>query len=240
VGAAYGLAILPLLRLHEGGRRSSPGQHPRNPLRAGIALIRSRPQVGRLFTISLVAEVLAFAGISLDPVFAGSVFAIGASGLGVIVGARAVGRLAGSLVLGLSTGKRPFSRLLPAAVVLFGIGLVGFALSPGIGIGVVLVFVVGIAGVLVDSLAQAAMAAAAPAAERGRAEGLWVLALGLGPIGILEISLFAQVAGPRLAQAVNGTVVLLFGLLLVVGLYGKGLALVDSVAPEVVPDPPLS
>jgi hypothetical protein len=56
------------------------------------------------------------------------------------------------------------------------------------------------------------------ASVRGRAAGLWVLAVGLGPLGVLEVGGLAQVVGARATEAINGGVVALFGLLLVVAL----------------------
>lgn len=240
VAGGYLLAEAPLIGLRDSGHRSTKSLRWVDPIRQGLALARTNELVRELFLIALVTEVLAFAGIALDPVFAASVFGTGATGLGVIVGARAAGRLTGSLLIGVAHARHPFGRLLPGSVLLFGAALVGFALSPVLGVGVVFVFVAGLAGVLVDSLEQAALAAAAPAGERGRAEGLWVVALGLGPIGIAEISLLAQVSGPRVAQALNGSVVALFGLALVTGIYGRHLSSLDRSAIEVPAIPPLS
>ena len=62
------------------------------------------------------------------------------------------------------------------------------------------------------------MQASVEASVRGRAAGLWVLAVGLGPLGVLEVGILAQVVGARAAQAINGAVVVLFGLLLVMAL----------------------
>jgi MFS family permease len=172
-------------------------------------------------------EIFAFAGAALDPVFAVEVFAAGAGGLGAMLASRAAGRLVGSLTVIAAHTRHPFGRLLPASVLLFGASLIGLAAAPSLGPGVVFVFGAGIAGALVDSLEQAGLAAAAPDEERGRAEGLWVVAIGIGQIGVAEISIVAAILGARAAQLSSGLIVAAFGLALLLRLHGKELGALD-------------
>jgi hypothetical protein len=74
-------------------------------------------------------------------------------------------------------------------------------------VALALMLAIGLAASSLDILQQTLMQMAVPNADRGRAVGYWVAALGFGPIGHLEIGLLAAMAGAPLAMAVNGTVV---------------------------------
>lgn len=104
------------------------------------------------------------------------------------------------------------------AVGLFGAFLVAFATAPTFPLALLFTCGAGAAAAIVDVGEQTAMQASVEASVRGRAAGLWVLAVGLGPLGVLEVGILAQVVGARAAQAINGAVVVLFGLLLVMAL----------------------
>jgi hypothetical protein len=186
--------------------------------------------IGLLIAIALVVEVFAFSGMALDPVFAGAVFAVGPLGLGAILTARAVGRISGAGVLALVGPRAEIGRWLAAAVALFGAGLVGFALAPAFDAALALVWVAGVAGVVVDVLEQTALQAGVSAASRGRATGLWVLTVGVGPLGVLEVGVVAQLLGARLAQASNGLLVAIFGLLLL-GKLGRRVRSIATASP---------
>jgi hypothetical protein len=75
---------------------------------------------------------------------------------------------------------------------------VGFA-----GVVVVLVLV-NAAGGLTDLLAQSLMQLSVPAHLRGRAGGAWVVAIGLGPLGQLQIGALASLFGVSVALGASG------------------------------------
>lgn len=183
-------------------------------LRDGIALLRRVPTVGLLIAVALVVEMFAFSCVALDPVFAGKVFLVGPAGLGLIIAARSLGRLAGSGALAVVPPRRSVGRTLAIAVLGFGLALAAYSQASGLEVALPLVLGAGIASVLVDALVLAALQASVDAASRGRAAGLWVLMIGLQPIGVLEVGLVAQVAGARFAQGLNGAMVAAFGIVL--------------------------
>ena len=77
-----------------------------------------------------------------------------------------------------------------AVLTFFGASLVALGLAPHLvgfaGVVVVLVLV-NAAGGLTDLLAQSLMQLSVPAHLRGRAGGAWVVAIGLAPLGQLQI-----------------------------------------------------
>ena len=196
---------------------------------AGLALLRDVPTVGVLIGVALAAELFAFSSIALDPVFAGQVFAAGPAGLGLILVGRAIGRLAGSGMLALMPPHRSLGRVLTLGVLGFGVALVAYSLAPRLVVAVPIIVLVGIASVVVDALVLTALQAGVDAGSRGRVAGLWVLIIGLQPLGVLEVGTLAQFAGARFAQLFNGVIVVAFGLLLVGTTLGRRIRDIEAV-----------
>ena len=80
----------------------------------------------------------------------------------------------------------------------------------------VLVVLAVINGVMAlsDLLSQGIMQLVVPNKFRGRAMGSWMLALGAGPIGTLQIGAIASLSGVSVALAING-----FGLVILASLF---------------------
>jgi hypothetical protein len=89
----------------------------------------------------------------------------------------------------------------------FGAGLVGLGAAPSLvgmwGVVVVLTIANG-AGALADLLAQSLLQLSVPPSLRGRAGGAWVVAIGLAPVGQLQIGALASLFGVSAALATSG------------------------------------
>jgi hypothetical protein len=118
------------------------------------------------------------------------------------------------------------------AVGFFGAFLVAFAAAPTFPVALLFTCGAGAAAGIVDVAEQTAMQASVHASVWGRAAGLWVLAVGLGQLGVLEVGGLAQAVGARAAEAINGGVVALFGLLLVVALIRRVAERASTGAPQ--------
>jgi MFS family permease len=211
--------------------RSGPVEFPSFAagLRDGLALLQRVPTVGLLIAVALVVEMFAFSCVTLDPVFAGQVFLVGPAGLGLIIAARSVGRLAGSGALAIVRPRRSVGRTLSLAVLGFGLALAAYSQAPGLVVALPLVLGAGIASVLVDALVLSALQASVDPESRGRAAGLWVLMIGLQPIGVLEVGFVAQIAGARFSQGLNGAIVLAFGVVLLATSVGRRLKEIETI-----------
>ena len=233
---ACGSAATPLLLI---GVRDQHGSAPdefrsfSGALRDGIALLRRVPTVGLLIAVALVVEMFAFSCVALDPVFAGQVFLVGPAGLGLILAARSLGRLAGSGALAVVHPRRSVGRTLVVAVLGFGVALAAYSQAPNLLVALPLVLGAGIASVLVDALVLPALQGSVDAASRGRAAGLWVLMIGFQPIGVLEVAFVAQIAGARFAQGLNGALVAAFGIVLLATSVGRRLKGIETIGQPV-------
>jgi hypothetical protein len=152
------------------------------------------------------AEVLGFAHQALLPSLARDVLHTGPEGLGALNAARAVGGIVG-LAAAWGHSAVGGGALFVAVLVSFGGGLVALGLSPHVvgfaGVLVVLV-VVNAAGALADLLAQSLLQLSVPHELRGRAGGAWVVAIGLAPLGQLQIGALASLFGVSVALGASG------------------------------------
>lgn len=203
-------------------------------IRDGLAILRRVPAVGLLIAVALFVEMFAFSCVALDPVFAGQVFLVGPAGLGWILASRYLGRLTGSGALAAVRPRRSVGRTLAFAVLGFGLALAAYSQAPSLVVALPLVLCAGVASVLVDALVLAAIQASVDAASRGRAAGLWVLMIGLQPVGVLEVGFLAQVAGARSAQLLNGALVTAFGVLLLATAVGRRLRDIETTGQRAV------
>jgi MFS family permease len=152
------------------------------------------------------AEVLGFAHQALLPSLARDVLHTGPEGLGVLNAARSVGgilALLGSL-RGFTAGS---GALFVAVLVSFGGSLIALGVAPyvvGFAGVVLLVLLANAAGALADLLAQSLLQLRVPAHLRGRAGGAWVVAIGLAPLGQIQIGALASLFGVSAALGASG------------------------------------
>ena len=159
-----------------------------------------------LMMLTAGAEVLGFAHQALLPSLAGDVLDTGPEGLGVLNAARAVGG-----ILALLASMRGFTArsgaVFVAVLVSFGGSLIALGVAPYVVgfVGVaLLVLLANAAGALADLLAQSLLQLRVPAHLRGRAGGAWVVAIGLAPLGQIQIGALASLFGVSAALGASG------------------------------------
>jgi MFS family permease len=189
---------------------------PRSPPAAGGSLWRSTLDflvaVRRdrtllvLMMLTAGAEVLGFAHQTLLPSLARDVLHTGPEGLGALLAARAVGGVVGLAAASRLSARAGGARFL-AVLATFGVSLMLLGATPHVmgfvGVLVVLIVVNG-AGALADLLAQSLLQLSVPDELRGRAGGAWVVAIGLAPLGQLQIGALASLFGVSVALGASG------------------------------------
>jgi hypothetical protein len=166
-----------------------------------------------LMVLTAGAEVLGFSHQALLPSLARDVLHAGPEGLGALNAARSLGGILGLVA---ASALRPAGAgggpLFLAILLTFGAGVLGLGVAPWlVGFaGVVAVLVVAnAAGALADLLAQSLLQLSAPAHLRGQAGGAWVVAIGLAPLGQLQIGALASLFGVSLALGASGVALVL-------------------------------
>jgi MFS family permease len=159
-----------------------------------------------LMMLTAGAEVLGFAHQALLPSLARDVLHTGPEGLGILNAARSVGG-----ILALLASMRGFTAgggaLFVAVLMSFGGSLIALGVAPYVVgfVGVaLLVLLANAAGALADLLAQSLLQLRVPAHLRGRAGGAWVVAIGLAPLGQLQMGALASLFGVSAALGASG------------------------------------
>jgi hypothetical protein len=152
------------------------------------------------------AEVLGFAHQALLPSLARDVLHTGPEGLGALNAARSVGGILG-LAAASTRGATGGGALFLTVLGSFGGALVVLGAAPfvvGIAGVLVVLTLVNAAGALADLLAQSLLQLSVPGHLRGRAGGAWVVAIGLAPLGQLQIGALASLFGVSFALGASG------------------------------------
>jgi Major Facilitator Superfamily len=159
-----------------------------------------------LMMLTAGAEILGFAHQALLPSLARDVLHTGPEGLGALSAARAVGGILG-LAAASIRGAGGGGTLFLVVLLTFGLSLIALGAAPYllgfVGVLVVLTLV-NAAGALADLLAQSLLQLSMPSHLRGRAGGAWVVAIGLAPLGQLQIGALASLFGVSVALGTSG------------------------------------
>jgi MFS transporter, DHA1 family, staphyloferrin A biosynthesis exporter len=199
------LALLPASTPPSPTGAADAGSLWRSALEFLVAVRRDRTLLV-LMMLTAGAEVLGFAHQALLPSLARDVLDIGPEGLGALNGARAVGGILG-LAAASVRGSVGGGALFVAVLVSFGASLIVLGAAPHVVgfVGVLaVVTVVNAAGALADLLAQSLLQLSVPLHLRGRAGGAWVVAIGLAPLGQLQMGALASLFGVSIAFGVSG------------------------------------
>ena len=176
------------------------------------------PELGRNGSLALLvlltagAEILGFSVLSLLPSIARDVLGLGADGFGLIQSVGAIGGGAMVFLLALAGRVRRRGMLYLFALLVIGAGLVVLSRSDTLAMVLAVMLVVNSAMAVADVLSQGLMQAVVPNNARGRAAGVWQMAIGFGPIGNVHAGAVAAFAGVSVALVANGGA--LFGLAL--------------------------
>lgn len=171
-----------------------------------LALLRKDRTLLVLMTLTAGAEILGFAHQAVLPSLARDVLNAGPEGLGALNAARSVGGVLG-LLASMRGSAQGGGTLFLVILVSFGASVASLGLAPymvGFAGVLVVLTVTNAIGALADLLAQSLLQFAVPAEQRGRAGGAWVVAIGLAPIGQLQIGGIASLFGVSAALGASG------------------------------------
>ena len=134
---------------------------------AGIAFIRANPAILGAISLDLFAVLLGGA-TALLPVYARDILFVGPWGLGFLRSAPALGALAMSIGLARRPLRSGIGRTMFAAVIIFGVATIFFALSTSLPLSLISLAVLGAADVISVVIRQSLVQMKTPDAMRGR------------------------------------------------------------------------
>jgi len=207
---AHAVAYLLVLRLRSSGVASELDTMPlRENLRTLAVEMRTNRNLLTVMLVMVSVGIFGFSYITLLPELATVQLGVGAQELGFMHAARAAGGLTGVVVLAMLGASRRRGLLLIATIAMFGVGLVLLGLSATFVVVLAALVVTAATSAVYDVLTQSVMQVIVPNKLRGRAMGIWVLVVGIEPVGHILVGASALLLGVSLALQINGAILLL-------------------------------
>jgi MFS family permease len=215
-GALFAVAAVLFLRI--GHPHVPPPKEPvtLRTVLAGVGFIWNRPVVLGAISLDLFAVLLGGA-TALLPIFARDVLHTGPWGLGLLRGAPAVGALAMSVALTRWPLQRRVGHLMFAAVAVFGLSTLVFAVSKVFVVSLIALWVSGAADMVSVVIRQTLVQLETPNEMRGRVSAVNSIFIGASnQLGEFESGATAALLGPVGSVLLGGV-----GTLVVAGLWMK-------------------
>jgi MFS family permease len=180
-------------------------------LRSGLEYVRRQPVTRALLVALGIVSAFSLQANVLMPALAKRAFAGNAMSYGLLLTAYGAGAVLSALMVARRHRTAAEQhRLLLAGLVVFGIGLLGVAVSPSFWMALACQLIAGLGMVRFTATTNASVQLLADDSFRGRVMGLHtVMFAGVTPIGSLLLGTLATPYGPRPAIIVSGIVPLL-------------------------------
>jgi predicted MFS family arabinose efflux permease len=168
-----------------------------------------------LLLMGMVFAIFSMPYQAMLPVFARDVLHMEADGLGLLTASVGVGALAGSVAVAAAGSDQRLRSLLVWGGVSFGILILLFASSAVASLSFGLAVLLGFSMQVSLTSNMTVMQLELPGYIRGRVVSIRMVAIGLGPAGMLALGGGAEVVGPQVALAAMGAISTALVLLLV-------------------------
>ena len=166
-----------------------------------------------LVIITASVEVFGFSFSTTLPELATVRFELGAEGLGMMQAVRALGGLIASIALSAARELKRRGVVYLVVIFAFGGALLLLAFSQDFGFALTALLIVAGMATASDILTQSMIQSSVPNKLRGRAMGAWVLAIGLAPVGHLEMGFLSVSVGIANALMINGILLIVLGVI---------------------------
>ncbi len=218
LGAGHLIAFMMFLDLRAAGIAAVPERAPIcQNIREYITKLGANRLLLLLLLVTASVEIFGFSFATALPEIARGRLAVGAEGLGWLQGTRAFAGIVAGIVFA-TFGVRSRTGLLYLYVIFgFGCFIVLLSHPSPLVITLAAVFLVSSCAASCDILSQSMMQLSVANELRGRAMGIWVLALGFGPLGHLELGAISETFGLQGGLLLNG--ILLICIAVTVGLF---------------------
>ncbi|MFI6985752.1 MFS transporter [Embleya sp. NPDC050154] len=220
--AMWRLPSMPPTRAEDGRKRAS--------VLEGLRFLRGRPNVRMTFLTDIVAMVFGMPR-ALFPAMAATLYGGGATTVGLLVAAPAVGALAGGLFSGWLGRVRRQGRAVVLAVIAWGSCITVFGLGGPLWLGLILLALAGCADTISMVFRNTIMQVATPDAMRGRLAGVFIVVVAGGPrLGDFEAGSVASLTTERISVVSGGLACVV--LVIVLSLRWRGFWRYDARDPQ--------
>ncbi len=175
---------------------------------AGLRYVRNRPRVSSLLLLSAVNSLFGAPYFALVPIYARDIFHLGSTGLALLMGTAGGGALCGALLVAYLGDFRRKGWFVLGGGILFGICIMGFAVSSRLMLSLMFLFGLGFAIVCAVSVTNTLLQKLVTDEMRGRVMSMFLLSfLGTMPIGNISAGAASAHYGPQVTLAFGGFVV---------------------------------
>ena len=218
-GLSFLVVIVALMSLHIKHLPVARTQRMLDELRGGLSYVRHERTISALMVIGAATTFFGIPMLTLLPLFARNIFGTDVEGYSRLMAFSGAGVVVGSLIVAW-LGRFPrmgFTALVTQAV--FGATIILLALSRSLGASYVLLFISGVALMIVLSTITSLVQLIAPNEMRGRVMSIYLVAFRGGmPLGSLVSGYAASLTSAPLVLIVDGVMVsLVAGYFLVKG-----------------------
>jgi MFS family permease len=210
---SYVAVIAALLRIHIPEQNFDTTQITvLQSLLDGIGYVRRHQVIATLLIVSAIFNVFGRSYITLMPVFAKEVLALGAAGLGYLAAGPGLGTIIGSLTLATVGRIEAKSGRIFGILVGFSIALFSFAASRHVQLSFALLVIVGALSTAFETLLQTSIQLMVEESFRGRVLGFYGLTGGgLRELGGMQAGFVAEWTGAPMAIEMGTVVLILIG-----------------------------
>src|SRR5689334_19647464 len=174
----------------------------------GFSYVRNRPRVSSLLLLSAVNSFFGAPYFTMVPIYARDIFHLGETGLALLMGTAGGGAFFGALLVAYLGDFRRKGWFVLGGAILFGICIMGFAVSSRLVLSLVFLFGLGFAIVCSVAVTNTLLQKLCTDQMRGRVMSMFLLSfLGTMPIGNILAGTASNHFGPQPTLAVGGFVV---------------------------------
>ncbi|MPZ50375.1 MAG: MFS transporter [Dehalococcoidia bacterium] len=198
--------------------QAAPGQQPQlaESVKEYVREVRGNSTLRALVFLTAAVEILGFSHQAVLPSLARDVLHLDAAGLGLLTALGSLGGFVSVLLVTLRPEPVHKGWFFMGVLLGFGLALVMLGASSSLVVALIGVGVVSALAALSDLLSQTLIQSSVPNELRGRAMGSWMLAIGFGPVGHLQIGAVAVSLGTATALITNGLFLILLAVVVLV------------------------
>ena len=173
----------------------------------GFAFLRTQPVLLMTFVVDIIAMTFAWPN-AVFPELADTRYADSPNSLGWLFAGISIGALVSGLTSGWVSRVDRQGAVVLAAIVVWGVAIIGFGIAPTLWLAVLCLAVAG-AGDMVSAVLRSSMLQlAAPDDMRGRMQGVFIVVVAGGPrLGDLRAGAIASAASVTVAMVSGGVIV---------------------------------
>jgi MFS family permease len=173
-------------------------------VRDGLSAVANDRRLAAILAVTVVFNIFGWPFTSMIPVIGRDQLALGPEGVGLLTSIDGVGAFVAALVLAWRLAPRFHAPSYVGGVALYQLGIIAFALAPGVVPASVALLLTGLAGAAFATLQVTLVYLAAPLEMRSRIMGVLSVCIGTGPLGFVWLGWLADRIGAPQATAITG------------------------------------